>query len=358
MGGIEIPQCSDLLTDPRQFDMLKGMLARGGRMQSSRMKRRAFITLIGGAAAWPLAVRAQQSAGKLPRIGAMYFLRTELFEAFEQGLREAGYVNGRNVLLEARFSGTALDRIDEVAHELVALECSVILASNPYSIRAATKATSTIPIVGVDLESDPVASGLVKSVARPGGNFTGFFLDIPELGGKQIELLLEAVPRVSRVAVLWDATIGAVQLRATETAPRPAGVTLQSLPIRRVEDISGAFEQATRKQAHGLVVLSSPLIFAQRSHIADAALNARLPTINLFISFPKVGGLMAYGPDLGSLFTQAAGYVARILAGANTADLPIQRPTKFELVINLKTAKAIGLTIPETLLVRADQVIE
>jgi ABC-type uncharacterized transport system substrate-binding protein len=322
------------------------------------MKRREFITLLGGAAmTWPFAVRAQQS-GKLPRIGAIHNVRSENSEAFEQGLRDLGYVDGQNVLLETRFPGTALDRLDEVARELVALNCTVIFASNPYGIRAATKATSTIPIIGVDLESDPVASGLVKSVARPGGNFTGFFLDIPELGGKQIELLVEAVPTVSRVAVLWDATIGTVQFQATETASRPAGVTLQSLPFRRVEEINPAFEQAARDQAQGLVVLSSPLIFTQRSHIADAALNARLPSINLFNSFPKVGGLMAYGPYFPSLFTQAAGYVGRILGGANPAELPIQRPTKFELVINLKTAKALGLKIPETLLVRADEVIE
>jgi putative tryptophan/tyrosine transport system substrate-binding protein len=327
-------------------------------MQFDWLKRRDIITLVGGAAAWPFAVRAQQSEGTLPRVGAIHNVPTENSEAFEQGLRDAGYVDGQNVKLEERFAGTALDRLDEVARELVALKCSVIFASNPYGIRAATKATSTIPIVGVDLESDPVATGLVKSVARPGGNFTGFFLDMPELGGKQIELLIEAVPSISRVAVLWDAAVGTIQFQATQKAPRPAGVTLQSLPFRRVEDINAAFEQAVREQAQGLVVLSSPVIFAQRSYIADAALNARLPSINLFNSFPKVGGLMAYGPYFPSLFTQAADYVARILRGANPAELPIQRPTKFELVINLKTAKALGLTIPETLLVRADQVIE
>ena len=324
------------------------------------MWRREFIILLsGGAVAWPLALRAQQARGKLPRIGALHLnVRSENYEAFEQGLRDAGYIDGQNVLLELRFSGSTVDPIDEIASELVALKCNVIFASNPYSIRAVTKATSTIPIVGVDLESDPVASGLVKSLARPGGNFTGFFLDIPELGGKQIELLLEAVPGLSRIAVLWDAEIGATQFRATETASRPSTVTLHSLPIRRVEDINGAFAQAVRERAHGLVVLSSPLIFTQLAHITDAALNARLPAINLFTSFPKVGGLMAYGPDFPSLFTQAAGYVARILRGANPADLPIQRPTKFELVINLKTAKAIGLTIPDKLLALADDVIE
>jgi putative ABC transport system substrate-binding protein len=323
------------------------------------MQRRKFVTLLGGAAgAWPLAAHAQQSADKLPRIGAIHNFRSENSEAFERGLRAAGYVDGQNMRLEARFSGPAFDLLDEIIRELVALKCSVIFASNPYSIRAVTKATSTIPIVGVDLESDPVASGLVKGVARPGGNFTGFFLDIPELGGKQIELLVEAVPTVSRLAVLWDATIGTVQFQATETAPRPAGITLQSLPIRRVEDIRAAFEQAVREQVHGMVVLSSPLIFGERSHIANRALDARLPTISLFNSFPKLGGMMAYGPEFTSIFEQAAGYVARILAGANPAELPIQRPTKFELVINLRTAKALGLTIPERLLVRADEVIE
>jgi putative ABC transport system substrate-binding protein len=322
------------------------------------MRRRKFITLIGATVAWSLAAHAQQSAGKLPRIGVIHYIRSENSEAFERGLREAGYVDGQNVLLETRFSGSTLDRVDEIVRELVALKCSVIFASNPYSIRAVMKATSTIPIVGVDMESDPVASGLVKSVARPGGNFTGFFLDIPELGGKQIELLMEAVPTVSRLAVLWDATIGTVQFQATEMAPRPSGITLQSLPIRRAEDIGAAFEQAAREQAHGLVILSSPLIFGERSQIANRALGARLPAISLFNTFPKLGGMMAYGPEFPSIFEQAAGYVARILAGANPAELPIQRPTKFELVINVKAAKALGLTIPERLLVRADEVIE
>jgi putative ABC transport system substrate-binding protein len=260
--------------------------------------------------------------------------------------------------LEARFYGSDPDRLDEVVRDLIALNCKVILASNPYVIRALVQATSTVPIVGVDLESDPVASGLAKSVARPGGNFTGFFLDIPELGGKQIELLMEAVPDVSRLAVLWDATIGTVQFRATEMAPRPAGVMLQSKPIRRIEDINEAFESAMREQTQGLIVLSSPLIFLQRSHIAELALKTRLPTINLFNSFPKLGGLMAYGPDFPSIYRQAASYVGRILAGANPGDLPIQRPNKFDLVINLKTAKSLGITVPPNLLARADEVIE
>jgi putative ABC transport system substrate-binding protein len=323
------------------------------------MRRREFIGVLGGAAAsWPLVASAQPSGRELPRIGAIFNSRSENNEAFRQGLSEAGYVDGQNVVLEEWIIGPALDRADEIARELVALKSKIIFAGTPYAIRAAVKATSTIPIVGVDLESDPVASGLVKSNARPGGNFTGFFLDIPDLGGKQIELLMEAVKSVSRLAIIWDESIGAVQYHATETAPRPAGVTLQSLPIRQAEDFGAALERATHERAQGLVLLSSPLIFMQRQHIADLTLSARMPTISLFTSFPKIGGMMAYGPNFPSLYKQAASYVARILAGANPGELPVQRPNKFELVINLKTAKALGLAIPEALLVRADEVIE
>jgi putative ABC transport system substrate-binding protein len=322
------------------------------------VNRRDFITLLGGAAAaWPLAARAQQPSD-LPRIGSIHTTRSENSEAFFQALRDGGYVEGQNVLLESRFSEGEVEPVDGFARELVALKCSVIFASNPYAIRATMKATATIPIVGVDLEDDPVANGWAENLARPGRNVTGVFLDLPELGGKQIELLREAVPTLSRLAVLWDATIGNVQFRATEMAARPVGMTLQSLPIQRVEDINQAFEHAAREQAHGMVVLSSPLIFFQRSHIANLALNTRLPTISLFTASPKVGGLMAYGPHFPSMFTRAANYVVRILAGAKPSELPIERPCKFELVINLKTAKALGLDVPWFLQQRADEVIE
>jgi putative ABC transport system substrate-binding protein len=231
------------------------------------VKRRDFITLLGGAAAWPRAAYAQQSSN-LPRVGSIHTTRSENSDAFFQGLREAGYADGQNVLLESRFSEGELGPVDEFARELVALNSSVIFASNPYAIRAAMKATQTISIVGIDLEDDPVASGWAQNLARPGGNLTGVFLDLPELGGKQIELLKEAVPTLSRLAVLWDATIGSVQFRATEMAPRPSGITLQSLPIRSAQDVDAAFEQAAREHADGMVLLSSPLIYYERSHIA------------------------------------------------------------------------------------------
>jgi putative ABC transport system substrate-binding protein len=324
------------------------------------MRRRYFLAAVAAsAAAWPASVSGQKAEKELPRIGAIHALKSENSEAFVQGLREAGLVDGQNMILEARFYvGSARDRYDEYARDLVSLKCSVIFASNPYAIQAVLKATSTLPTVGIDLESDPVASVLAKSLARPGGNFTGFFLDIPELGGKQIELLREAVPSASRLAVLWDATIGAVQFHATDMAAHSAGVVLQSLPIRRPDDVNETFQDAMREQAQAMVILSSPLIFRERAAIADLALKTRLPAISLFNWFPRVGGLMAYGPDFPSIFKQAAGYVSRILAGEKPAELPIQRPTKFELVINTKTAQAIGLTMPEPMLVRADEVIE
>jgi putative ABC transport system substrate-binding protein len=312
----------------------------------------------GAAATWPLAVRAQQQAGKLPRIGGIQTEPSELVEAFSQGLREAGYVDGQNIILDTRYHYGSLERSDEFARELVALKCSVIVAGGPYAIRAVLKETNTIPTVGIDLESDPVANGWAKSLARPGGNFTGLFLDIPELGGKQIELLKSVVPTLTRLAVLWDAAIGTLQFHATETAARSSGVTLESFPIRTAEEIKDAVEHAAQRHVDGIIVLTSPLIFNQRSQIADLALKARLPTINGFNVYPKVGGLMAYGPNFPSIFKRAASYVDRILSGANPGELPIERPTKFELVINLKTAKALGLQLPWQLQQLADEVIE
>jgi putative tryptophan/tyrosine transport system substrate-binding protein len=322
------------------------------------MNRREFISLLGCAtAAWPLAAHGQPVAGKVPRIGLLQFGgTTENLAAFMQGLRDAGYIDGRSAIVEARYYD--IDRVAGLANELVALKCDVIFAAAPYAIQAAMKATSTIPIVGIDLESDPVASGWAAGLAHPGRNLTGIFLDLPELGGKQIELLKEAVPTLSHLAVLWDSTIGVVQLRATEAAARVAGVTLQSLSVQQPDDFPDAFDRASREGVHGMVVLSSPLINGQRSQIVEWALKIRLPTISLFTQFPRSGGLMAYGPNLADLYKGAAIYVDRILKGAKAGELPIQRPIKFDLVINLKTAKALGLDVPLFLQQRADEVIE
>jgi putative tryptophan/tyrosine transport system substrate-binding protein len=322
------------------------------------MERREFITLLGGAAAaWPLAARAQQLS-KLPRIGFLQRVRNENVVAFIQALRDAGYVDGQNAVIETRIFETTLDRVPDLAKELVDLKCDVILAASQYAFVAAMKATTTIPIVGIDLENDPVANGWVKSLARPGGNFTGLFLDLPELGGKQIELLKEVVPKLSKPGALWDSAIGEAQFRATQTAAQTAGVTLHSLPIRGPDDFKDAFERAAREQIDGVVILSSPLILERRSQIVEWAIKAHLPTISLFTLFPSSGGLMAYGPSLPDMYKRAAIYIDRILKGAKAADLPIERPTRFTLVINVKTAKAIGLDVPPIMLARADEVIE
>ena len=320
--------------------------------------RREFITLLGGAAALPLATRAQQLVDKFPKIGFLQGVQNENVVAFIQALQAAGYTDGQNVRIETRIYGTMLDRLGELARELADLQCSAIVAAAPYAIRAATGATSTIPIVGIDLESDPVASGWAKSLSRPGGNLTGLFLDIPELGGKLIELLREAVPTLSRLGVLWDATIGAVQFRATEAAARDAQIELHSLPIQRAGDLDSVFNRAVSERVEGMVILSSPLINGERLHIAELALKKRLPTISLFNEFPKSGALMAYGPNLPDMYRRAAIYVDRVLKGAKASDLPIERPSRFELEINLKTAKSLGLEVPPTLLARADEVIE
>ena len=330
-------------------------------MQFDPLRRREFITLLcGGAAtaAWPLAANAQRPARKIAKLGFLQAFRNENTVAFVQGMRSAGYIDGQNTLVEARFYGSMPDRILEVANELVSLQCDVIVATGPSAIEAAMSATRVLPIVGIDLESDPVAKGWATSFARPGRNLTGWFLDLPELGGKQIELLKEAVPKLSTVGVLWDRTVGEVQFRATESASSAAGVTLQSLPIQRGEELEAAFNRASRERVQGIVVLSSPLILAQRTQIAGLALKAALPTISLFTLFPAAGALLAYGPDLTDLFKRAGVYVDRILNGAKAGDLPIERPSKFSLVINLKTARALGLDLPPIFVARADEVIE
>jgi putative tryptophan/tyrosine transport system substrate-binding protein len=306
----------------------------------------------------PLVAEAQPVGGKIPRIGFLQRARNENVDVFIQALRAAGYIDGQNTVVEIRIYQEAMDRIAEVAQDLVARKCDVIVAAAPYAIKAALTATRTIPIVGIDLESDPVASGWVRSLSRPGGNLTGLFLDLPELGSKQIQLLREAVPKLSRVAVLWDSTIGDVQFRATEAAGREAGLAVHSLAIQHPRDFQDAFDRAAREVSQGVIVLSSPLINEQRARIGALALKRRLPTISLFTTFPQSGTLMAYGPNLQDLYKRAPSYVDKILKGARAGELPIERPTTFEFVINLKTAKALGLTIPPSLLLRADQVIE
>jgi putative tryptophan/tyrosine transport system substrate-binding protein len=323
------------------------------------VNRRAFIgTLAGGLLAAPLAAEAQ-TPGLMQRVGYVTSNpRTANVDAFEQRLRDLGYAIGQNLAVEYRFAEGHADRVPALVDELLRLKIDVLFATSAYAIGAAKQASSTMPIVGVDLETDPVDAGWVKSLARPGGNVTGFFLDMPELGGKLLEFLREAIPRIQRVAVLWDAQLATAQFKATESAAQAGGFGLQSLLFREPQGLAAAFEAARRQKAQALVLLSSPSVFLHLKRLGDLALQYRLPAISVFPQFASAGGLMGYGPDLTDLFRRAANYVDRILKGTNPADLPIQRPAVFKLAVNMKTAKALGPTIPPSLLQRVDQVIE
>lgn len=315
----------------------------------------------------PRSADAQLAVG-IPQIG---LLRPDvptnpvdraIVDAFLTGLQEAGYEHGRNLRVEVRYAQGTLDRLPAIARELAALPVTAIVTANPYSTRAVREATSTIPIVvALDYETDPVASGWIASVARPGGNLTGLFLDQPEMSAKLLQLLKECVPKLTKVAVLWDDTIAKAQFDATEGAARASGLSVLSLRVRRSDDLPGAFDATVRERANGLMVLTSPLFTQSRVRITivELALKHRLPAITLFTTFPAFGLLMAYGPDQPDAHRRAASqYVARILKGARPADLPVQRPDKFRLVISAKTAKALGVTVPQSVILQADEVLQ
>jgi putative ABC transport system substrate-binding protein len=327
------------------------------------MDRRAFIgSLTGGLLAAPLAAGAQQ-AGNVYRIGVLTTASSVSspsanYEAFVQGLRESGYVEGRNVLLEQRYADEKPKLLPTLATDLVRLKVDLIFARGPWAVRAASSATRTIPIVGIDLESDPVADGLVKSLARPGGNLTGMFLDLAELSGKQLQILKEINSRLSRVAVLGDSAVNSSQLRELRLVAGSLGVQIQALEMKTAKDLPRTFETESKRPSEALIVLSNPLTLASRSQIAAIAAKRRLPAMYLYGAHVEAGGLLSYGPDLPDMFRRCGVYAARILGGTKAAELPLERPAKFEMLINLKTAKALGLTIPPSLLQRADQVIE
>ena len=278
--------------------------------------------------------------------------------SFVDRLRELGYVEGRNVDIDYRYADTEAG-LRELASTLVRGEVQVIYAQNPYALRAAAAATKTIPIVGYDLETDPVAAGFAASLPHPGGNVTGVFLDQPDISAKQLQLLKEIVPQLSRVAVLWDDPLAASQRAAVEEAGRRLGVTILSIVWRGPDVLADAIRSAKAAGAQGLIVLSTPRIQDQyRGLVADAALKNRLPSIGLTANFANSGLLIAYGPVQRDMYRIAAGLVAKILDGARPADLPIERPVRFALAVNVKTAKALGLTIPQSMLLRADEVIQ
>ena len=324
------------------------------------MNRRSFVGTLGlGLLVAPLAAEAQP-AGKVYRIGVLGGSSPPdpFVEAFKQGLRELGYVEGQNISIEYRWAGGRVEQLPGLAADLVRLKVDVIVASSQAAV-AAKQATTAIPIV-MPIITDPVRLGLVASLARPGGNATGFATQNDELPGKWMELVKETLPKVSRVAVLFHPTYdGGVQLKASEAAARSLGVRLQALKVERPDDFVTAFAEVQKNRAEALIVSSSGLFYLHRTRIVEFAAKHRLPTIYHQSGFVVgAGGLMSYGPDFHDLFRRSATYVDKILKGAKPGDLPVQQPTKFELVINLKAAKALGLTIPQSLLQRADQVIQ
>jgi putative ABC transport system substrate-binding protein len=327
------------------------------------VRRRQFITLVGGAvAAWPLAARAQQPAGKQPTIG---FLgggtptgQRTWVAAFVQRLRELGWIEGRTVTIEYRWGEGRAERFTEIAAELVRLKVDVILAGGTEAAVAAKHATSVIPIV-FPSAGDPIGSGLVASLARPGGNVTGLSNLGSDLAAKRLGLLREVLPGFRRLAVLANAAYsgGVTEMVEIDAAARTLGLEIVAFPIRRVEDIAPAFE-ALKGRAEALYVVGDPLANTHRLRITTFAVAARLPTMHSQREYVESGGLMSYGANFPDLNRRAADYVDKILRGGKPADLPVEQPTKFDLVINLITAKALDLDVPPTLLARADEVIE
>ena len=312
-----------------------------------------------------LGTAAAQPAGKVPRVGYLIAgshsdpQRQLLLEAFRQGLRELGYVEGQNIAIESRWAEGKDDRLPAFAADLVRSKVDIIVAQSGAATQAAQQATRTIPIV-MSLSNDAVGSGLVASLARPGGNITGLTIIAPDLAGKQFQLLKEVVPKVSRVALLTNPAnpASAPFLREAEAATRALGVRLQTLETRNPQEIDSAFAAMTSERAGALLILPDVIFLSQRRQIAELATKRRLPSVYGVGEYAEAGGLMAYGANHIDLVRRAATYVDKILKGAKPADLPVAQPTKFDLVINLRTAKAIGLTIPPSLLQRADQIID
>jgi len=327
------------------------------------MRRREFITLLGGAAVvWPLISRAEaQPAAKVYRVGFLLGATgasvASLFHALEEGLRELGYVEGRNIVFVQRYGDGRMERLPDLAAELVRLKVDVIVTGTNLHVAAVRRATTTIPIVMI-FTADPVGAGFVASLARPGGNVTGLTADAsPDLWAKYLSLLKEVVPGLSRVGVLGQVAsqVGFAEL---EAASQNLGVALEVADLQRPEDIDRAFATMISQRVEALVVVVGPLTYLLRQEIADAALKHQLPAMTNASQFAQAGLLMSYGPNVEDLYRQAATYVDKILRGASPADLPVGQPTKFEFVINMKTAKALGLEVPPSLLATADEVIE
>lgn len=326
------------------------------------MDRRDTVAALLALGAAPL-VAVAQPAKKVWRLGVLRpgpddAIFRENIDPFGQVLRERGFAEGTNLAIEYRVRPGKPEKMLVLANELVRAKVDAILAISPAGVSAAAKATMSIPIVAVDLESDPLAMGFARNLARPGGNITGLFLDFPELGGKWIQLLKEVVPNLTRTAVLRDPAIGPFLLKGAEAAGSSMRVQILPLEARSPADFAPAFQSAAKHKADALLALSSPVFASARKKIAELAANYRLPTIMPFPNFADAGGLMAFGPHLTSMFRQAGSVMVKVLQGARPAEIAIERPTRFEMVVNLKTAKTLGLKLPPSIAARADRVIE
>jgi putative ABC transport system substrate-binding protein len=322
------------------------------------MDRRTFVAGLGSVAAWPLVARAQRVPG-IPRIGVLWPNPPAQFEFIRRPLVELGYVEGKNIRFEFRWAEGALDQLPEMAQDLVRLPVNLIITLGPPATLAAQRETGTIPIVFVAM-GDPIASGVVASLARPGGNLTGTTRMISEMSVKHVELLKEAYPALSNLAVLWNPNNSShpPALRAVESSAPILLLQTRPLEVRSVNDLEPAFRAVIQDRADGLLFIADPIFFIQLSRLADFVTANRLPAIGNFVEFPKSGGLMGYAPSLPDEYRHAAKHIDLILKGANPGDLPVEQPVKFQFVINLKAAKALGLEIPPQLIARADEVIE
>ena len=327
------------------------------------MRRRQFITLLGGAAAtWPLAARAQQPA-KIPRIGFLgnstATMEANLIGPLRDGLRELGYEEGRNVIIEFRWANGKYDQFPALVAELLAAKVDVIITAGTPATLAIKKATSTVPLVFIAV-GDPVGTGVVPNLGRPGGNITGLSSIAPDLEGKRLELLREVVPKLSHVAFFLNPAnaFHTASMRQARVAAQSLGIKLQPMEVNKSEQLDGAFASIVKEKPDALLILADRVFLHNRKRMMEFAIQQRLPSVNAYRELVEAGGLISYGPSYEDMHRRAAVYVDKILKGTKPADLPIEQPTKFTLLINLKTAKTLGLTVPPTLVARADELIE
>jgi putative ABC transport system substrate-binding protein len=326
------------------------------------MRRRRFITLLGGAvAAFPRSVRAEQ-ASTVQKVGFLYpgpsTAATARLHAFSEGLRTAGFRVPEQVEIISRFADGDPARLAPLARDLIERNVAVIAAVGAGAANVVRAATSSVPIVTMDLEIDPVATGMIASLAHPGANLTGFFFDFPEFRTKLLELLKEVVPNLSKVVVIWDPNSGPAQLQSVEAGAAAMKLELEKFEASNVTEMNQAFDAAKRANVDGVMILSSPFLGVNTKPMADLALRHALPAVTLLSEFARNDGLMSYGPNIFDVYRHVGGMAAKVLQGSKPSELPVELPTRFELIVNLKTARILKLVIPPTLLIRADEVIE